>query len=40
MLEALNPNPDVDFEIPTPKSILAQICAEKVKVFFFAWKLA
>ena len=39
ILEMLIPNPDLDFEIPTPKSISGQIWAQKFKVVRFVWKL-
>ena len=40
ILEVLILNPDLNFEIPTPKSIFRQIWAQKVKGFRFVWKLA
>ena len=39
ILEVLIPNPDLDFEILTPKSIFGQIWAQKVKVVRFVRKL-
>ena len=39
ILEVLIPNPELDFDTPTPKPIFAQIWAQKFKVVRFVWKL-